>query len=372
MPHFRLLPLVALAALGCGEEKLIDRPPNPAQTDRFDQLKASSIDILFVVDNSGSMQPHQEALAANFARFMDIVDPLPNERGEPGEVDYRLAIATTDTDTQAGKLQGNPAVIQPGPGALDAFRKNVIVGTNGAAREQGLRAAEFALEAAGKLKDGNGKKAFMRDNAFLYVIFVSDEDDKSFGEVRYYQRRFESLKGVGNENTVLASAIAGPVPDGCLIGDKPAAEPGERYLELAKLTGGVLGNLCTTDWAATLRELAFTGLGLRKRFQLNLPVQPMNADGEVDPESFEYLAVHYPCTTKADDPRLDAHLCSHVERFCDGDTGLGEKPGVACTPYWSEEDGVIFDQRENSLVFSGAAIPGPGSTIWVTYQPRSK
>lgn len=369
MPPFRLLPLVALAALGCGSEILKDRPPNPPQTDRFEQIKASSIDILFVIDNSGSMQPHQEALAANFSRFMELIDPDPSTRGEDGEVDYRLAIASTDAENEAGKLHGTPAVLQPDPGSLDAFRKNVLVGTKGAAREEGLRAAEFALEAAGKLKDAQGRKAFLRDGAFLYVIFVSDEDDKSFGEVRYFHRRLESLKGLGNENTVLTSAIAGPVPDGCVIDKERGAQPGERYLELARLTGGVLGSLCTTDWSATLRELAFTGLGLRKRFQLSLPVEAQNADGVVNPESFEYLAVHYPCNIDKDDPHLDPHVCSHVEQAC----GAGaEKPGVACTPYWGEEDGVIFDPRENTLVFSGAAVPGPGSTIWVTYKPRSK
>src|SRR5690606_15064850 len=150
--------------------------------DRFEQIKASSIDILFVIDNSGSMQPHQEALADNFARFMELIDPDPSRRGEPGEVDYRLAVATTDAENEAGVLHGNPAVLQPDPGSLDAFKKNVVVGTSGAAREEGLRAAELALEAASKLKDGQGRKAFVRDGAFLYAIFVSDEDDKSFGE----------------------------------------------------------------------------------------------------------------------------------------------------------------------------------------------
>ncbi|HEY0839642.1 MAG TPA: hypothetical protein VGD74_05605 [Vulgatibacter sp.] len=372
MSPSRLLPLVALlAAAACGSDKLIDRPADPPQTDSFAQLKASSIDILFVIDNSGSMKPHQEALAANFSRFMDLIDPDPSAKGEDGEVDYRLAIATTDVDEQAGQLQGEPKILQPGQNydPIAAFKRNVIVGTKGAAREQGLRAAELALQGAAQLKDANGKKAFMRDDAFLYVIFVADEDDNSFGEVRYYHRRLESLKGIGNENTVLTSVITGIDRKGCKIGEDIHVEYGSRYVELTQLTGGVLGNLCTDDWSATLRELAFSGLGLRKRFQLSMPVEPRNADRVVTPESFDYIAVHYPCTTSNDDPHLTEHLCSHVERHC----GSGaDKPGVACTPYWSEEDGVIFDPRENTLVFSGAAIPGPGSTIWATYQARIK
>ena len=47
-------------------------------------------DILFVVDNSGSMEDEQENLAANFGRFIDQI---------AGTGDYRIAVVTTDQDS---------------------------------------------------------------------------------------------------------------------------------------------------------------------------------------------------------------------------------------------------------------------------------
>lgn len=356
--------LAALLLSGCGDDVLVKSAETPDDVDRFQQLKASSIDILFVVDNSRSMLPHQEALAENFARFLEHLDPDPLKGGEPGEVDYRLAVASTDIKDQAGVLHGSPKVIAPGRGydPVAAFQDNVVVGIEGAALEQGLRAAELALEAAGKLRDDKNQRVFLRENAFLYLIFLSDEDDGSFGEVRYYQRRFESIKGVGNENTILASAIAGPVPKGCAT-----ARPGTRYLELANLTGGVLGNLCTKDWSATLRELAFTGLGLRKRFQLKYPLDSELYDSAKElHRAIKEIRVDYPCDTPDDDPHLAGRICSEVRDRC----GEKEHPAKSCLPYWDHDDGVTFDPRENTLVFHGAAVPGPGSFINVTYVRR--
>jgi len=367
-PTALLTAALALAAgLGCGQEILIDRPANPEQTDSFQQLKASSIDILFVIDNSRSMFPHQEALATNFARFLEHLDPDPDKGGEPGEVDYRIAIATTDIRNQGGLLQGQPAVLRPGAGynPVEVFAENVMVGIEGQALERGLQAAELALEAAGKLRGSGGERLFLRPNAFLYLIFLSDEDDNSFGEIRYFQRRFESIKGIGNENTVVVSAIAGPVPGGC-----ETARPGTRYHELTQLTGGVLGNLCTEDWSQTLRELAFTGLGLRKRFQLKYPVENFDGSGVVNATDFRYIRVNYPCDTPDEDPHLREYICSQVERACP--SGNDEPSAIRCYPYWDEDDGVTYDRRENTLVFSGAAVPGPGSTVEARYTPRTK
>ncbi|AKU93071.1 vWA domain-containing protein [Vulgatibacter incomptus] len=358
-----LLVLVVALASACGRDVLIDVPKAPEKEDVFDQKKASAIDILFVVDNSASMRPHQEALLKNFARFLDVLDPAFRPDLE-GQVDYRLALASTDIFNERGALHGSPKIVQPNAGydPLRAFQSSIDkLGTGGSARSEGLVAAEAALVTAGKQKDERGNPLFLRPGAFLYLIFVSDDDDYSAGEVRYFQRQFGSVKGVGNEGTVLASAIAGPKPRGCSM------DTGARYLELAKVTGGVQGDICNKDWSSTLQELAFTGLGLRKRFQLSLPPKDMDGSGTVDLEDLNYVGVHYPCRMSDDDPHLAD--CANVDRRCNASE---KKPAVICTPYADEKDGVIFDARENSLVFSGAAIPGPGSQVVVRYYARDR
>lgn len=358
-----LLLLATLLASACGGEKLIDRPGEQPLVDEFKQIKASSIDILFVVDNSRSMLEEHAALSQNFDQFLELVDPNPTKKGEAGEVDYRLALTTTDGSRTGGRIVGSPQVILPGlPDTLEAFRNNVtkLTDDEGSANEQGLAAAELALDTLRDMKDGGGKPLFLRDGAYLYIIILSDEEDGSFGEVRYFQRYFETIKGTGNENTVAVSAIAGPVPGGC-----ETAAPGERYAEMTHLTGGVFGDICTTDWGATLRNLAVSGIGLRKRFQLD--EQPRN---NVEPEIWDYkdfvsVLVRYPCDTPEDDPHLSPEVCSGIDNQCSG-----KDPAIVCAPYFGEKDGWTFDERENAIVFDGNAVPGPGSTLEVRYFPR--
>jgi hypothetical protein len=54
-------------------------------------------DILFVVDNSGSMADEQENLALNFARFVDQTI---------GAADYQIGVVTTDLSSQNGERGG--------------------------------------------------------------------------------------------------------------------------------------------------------------------------------------------------------------------------------------------------------------------------
>lgn len=357
-PSAIVLALAAILTAGCGETTLVERTRKPL-VDDFKQIQASSIDILFVVDNSRSMAPHREQLAANFDRFLELLDPDPTKASEKGEVDYRLALTTPDGSVRGGKIVGQPAIIRPGlPDTVEAFRTNLelLTKVEGTADEQGLAGAQKALDTLSRMKDEQGKPAFLREGAYLYVIIISDEEDGSFGEVRYFQRHFKSIKGLGNENTVAVSAIAGV--DGC-------EEPGLRYQEITRLTGGVFGSICTDDWGSTLRELAVSGIGLRKRFQLReIPSTNTSPDAQI-PFHIVSLQSRYPCDTPDDDPHLSDQVCSQVLRACSS-----PDPAVICTPWIDEADGWQFDPVENAVVFDGDAIPGAGSTVRVSYFPR--
>lgn len=378
-PSAVALPLLfASLALACGEPEVVTVPARPAQVDRFEQRKASAIDILFVIDNSASMAANQRNLADNFEHFFRLIDPDPRRVGEPGEVDYRLAVATTDVVFTPGALvygKGEPPILRPSTAydPLEIFRERVVVGTQGASREEGFRAAELALETASELRDETNAPLFLRDVAYLYVIFVSDEDDESRDEVRYFERRFRSARGKGDERTVIVSAIAGPttdpLPEECFDekGNELVRDPGHRYKELVERTGGTFGNICAEDWAATLEQLAYTGLGLRKRFQLSAPVRYVeNDDGSpILSVMFESIEVQYPCSTPEDDPRFTA--CTRVVDRCGGENGTR-----VCVPVYdmSHRNGFWFEPRDNTLVFAGNGIPGPGSVLVVRYLPR--
>src|SRR6185295_14404607 len=102
-----------------------------------------------------------------------------------------------------------------------------------------------------------------RPDAYLYLVFISDEEDESSEDVRFFWRQFETVKGIGNDGTVTTAAIMGDVPtNGC------GATPGARYKALSDLTGGEVGSICDPSFADTLKKLATNAVGLKRKFAL--------------------------------------------------------------------------------------------------------
>ncbi|RME28726.1 MAG: VWA domain-containing protein [Deltaproteobacteria bacterium] len=250
------------------------------QVDSFEQKASSKIDILWVVDNSASMQEEQDNLAANFTSFMSFIDQ--------SLIDYHIGVISTDmmtnpdgscaTPGHCGQLLGNPKIIDrstPNPQA--AFENNVHVGTSGGGFEMGILAAHEALSEP--LASG-ANAGFLRDDASLAVIFVSDEDDHSYGDIIYYTRFFSAFKGVGNERRVITAAIVGPVPDGC-SGAGGRAAPGTKYNELVTQLGGTTASICE-DFHVTLEQLGLTVAGLSRKFILTREPDPGSVSVRVD------------------------------------------------------------------------------------------
>jgi hypothetical protein len=260
--------LAAAAVPGCEDPRLITVkqqfdlffPEGSLQVDSFEQKAAAQIDILWVVDNSASMQDEQNNLADNFDSFISII--------EQSQVDYQIGVISTDMELAGhqGELQGSPKIIVRGPNAESQFANNVRVGIAGAGNEQGLLAAYTAL--TDPLISG-ANAGFLRTGGALAVIFVSDEDDHSFGKIEFYQRIFEQMKDIGNENRVIAAAIVGDQPNGCTNPQTGNAQPGTRYHQLVQVVGGSIGSICSSDFSETLNQLGLTVAGLSRKFTLS-------------------------------------------------------------------------------------------------------
>ncbi len=311
---------VALAAVpGCEETTFhtvlkhydLFFPEGSLQVDSFEQKAAAQIDILWVIDNSGTMVEEQDNLADNFNSFISII--------EQSDVDYQIGVISTDMDDPAhqGQLQGTPKIIGRGPDAQDQFAANVKVGAELAGNEQGLMAAYSALTEP--LISG-ANAGFLREGGALAIIFVSDENDHSFGKIEFYQRIFEQMKGAGNENRVIAAAIVGDQPDGCENLQTGSAEAGTRYHELVQVVGGSIGSICSDDFSVTLNQLGLTVAGLSRKFTLS----------DENPEETSI-------TVKVNGSEIQ-------KDFQNG---------------WTFDNGSIF--------FQGAYVPPPGAKIDVSY-----
>lgn len=173
-------------------------------------VRRNAIDILFVIDDSGSMKEEQDSLKANFGRFVGVLESL-----DGGLPDVHIGVVTpnlgttaidgskvptlgscTDTGGERGELRplgtGGPRflrdVARAGGGRdtnyagtlAEAFAQLATVGSNGCGIEQHLEAMKRAL-------DGNPVNAgFLRPDAYLAVIVIADEDDCSLAKAALF------------------------------------------------------------------------------------------------------------------------------------------------------------------------------------------
>lgn len=214
------------------------------QTDR-----GAPVDVLWVIDDSGTMFEEQVTLAAHASAFADVLAASTT-------VDFNLAITTTDPGA-AGALVGTPWTNDT-PSLTDAFVAAVTgLGSNGDRDETGLDAALA----------GGAKFGAATDD--LAIVVYSDEDDHSTEDVDTVVRNLGALRA---GRVVQLDAIVGDLPDGC-YSTSAAADPGERYIDVQEATAGLKQSICAADTDASLSRVAHSVLGLQTTFALTqLPV----------------------------------------------------------------------------------------------------
>lgn len=253
----------ALGATACNDAELGNPLPERHSEIHYQGGQAPPVDVLFVVDNSGSMQQEQTKLAANFQSFIQYFQNLG--------LDFQLAVVTTDVydPSQSGRFVGNPKILKSTTADLAAaFQSNVNVGTDGSGVERGLEAARLALSEP--LASGENA-GFLRPDSILAIVVVSDEEDGGSESnapvqdpVSEYVSFFLSLRG-GDPSKVNLSAIAGDVPSGCSSEDAEAT-PAYRYAEAVNALNGAFGSICADDFGPILDQIGNTISGLATAF----------------------------------------------------------------------------------------------------------
>ena len=214
-------------------------------TDTFTQDGTVDVDILFVVDNSGSMGGNQTNLKNNFEAFMNAF----NSAG----VSYQIAIITTDSSDFVG-----PIINSSTPDPVLEFNNQIdSIGTRGSAHEKGLW---YAYEST--TTGDASSSTFMRSTSRLVVVYVSDEPDHSdntwgsggSSTMTYsdYSASLRSLKS--SSDLVVAHAISGDYPSGCTTNG--GAEFGEGYYDVVSDLSGTFMSICADDWSSTMDTLA--------------------------------------------------------------------------------------------------------------------
>jgi hypothetical protein len=338
-----------------------DGEVNAVVTDTFHQATTPQADILFVIDTSASMGWPQTQLGMNIQAFLRFAMQQ--------NIDYHLAVTTTDDESsgmflgepcdgslgggcERGSfvtLPGQPAVITPQtPNGTQLFTNIVTgLGTSESSLERGLVAAQLALSDP---LINTANRGFLRQDATLAVIIVSDDDDSRSDNanggghganpggpsevlcdrdpdqpcsnppraVDFYVNFFRNIKGFQNQTAFSLSAVVEINENDCLYPNGNRAETaGWRYQQVAMQTGGQIESICG-NWGNALNNIGLNSFGLKRQFPLSSAPVPQT------------IAV-----------------------------SVNGNP--VSMPAWS------YDSSSNSVVFDQGSAPPAGATITVTY-----
>ncbi|MES2962406.1 MAG: hypothetical protein V4760_00855 [Bdellovibrionota bacterium] len=347
------LALVAMVTSACGNKNasfglLTDETRFTQNSDPTN----GKIDVLWVIDNSGSMSSSQSRMTAEISRFIDLF----NAKG----FDYRMAVITSDAyrsifgadpNTRTKFKDGTDQTSHTGvfmvtpttPSLNQTFVTNAMQGVSGSGDERQFQSIEVALTHA-----VNAGFGFPRADAFLAVIMLSDEDDFSHDGSAYLDGQYtnaavhttdryvaflDGLTGATAANrsskyNVNSIHIQDQACLDLLNAEYPGRRIGLRYTELVDKVNGIKGSLCD-DFGTTLSNISNKIIELATQFYLDRVPNPDTLDVKINGVQVPHL--------QSTDPQP-----------------------------WN---GFIYHADTNSLTFHGSFVPPSGATIAVRFDP---
>lgn len=362
----KVLRMIAVASLavwasacsnGSTTYSLLSEGQNFQQNSAFQMTK---IDVMWVVDQSGSMASSQQNLANNFPSFI-------NNFTSKG-YDFQIAVTTTDAflslpawtpyynqmptpsyywgrpqaekawwrNGTVGSPSGFSIINMITPNLVDVFIDNALQGTNGHGDERSFQSMRAALESP-------GNAGFARPGGFLAVILLTDEDDFSHNgtgattsytgalhPVADYVSFLDGFTGSSGASRKYSVNTISVNSQACLDSIFNGAQKiGVRVGQLADATGGIKGNLCG-NFATELDLIAKSIVELSTQFYLN------------------------------GDP-----VASSIRVFVDG----VEVPNLDNNP--AGNGGWSYNEPANSVMFHGNYIPPQSASINITFDPET-
>lgn len=280
----------------------------------------NKVDLVWVVDNSSSMQQHQERLSNQVDLVMDSLDNA--------KMDYHVGVISTSmggANPNGGKLLGEPNYIaRKTAKGRKLLKDRFIIGQDGSDLE---RSFDSLLEALSPRALQWDHPEFLRDDALLVVVFLTDEDDHSVTiDAKGMEDYLDTLKRPFADGS--RSWIANFIGVNSLTGDcrrqNPRAEPGLRYLELVGASNGVTESVCTADLRSALTNI-------KKR------IENIMTDFHLDRK-----------------PVIES-----IRVFVDG---------VALS--MDKDNGWTYEESGNLIRFHGVAVPSAESKIQIDFKPR--
>ena len=210
----------------------------PIWVDSFTQPNSvNGVDIIWVIDRSGSMQDEAAQITLGIETMMNA---LP-------QTQWRLVMINISSLASANH-QDFPLV--PGDTLADAQAMYASLGGSG--REEGFKSLQtYILE-------NPYSQTWMRNDAALLVVFVSDEDDQSgvsqlnLSPVSDFTTWISGFRSTFHITSIVHLP---PAESQC---NNNNTNVGDRYIDATNFFGGTVVDICTSDWSAGITEASLT------------------------------------------------------------------------------------------------------------------
>jgi len=225
----------------------------------------NAVDVILVVDDSGSMKADQAKLASRMAGLLTDLDAL--------NIDYQVCLTTTDISYYKGspiKWKGPETYImnKNTPNKNQVFINTIdSLGAEWSSDEQGIKATYLMI------KDFRASGC-LRNDSTLTTILISDENERSVGgNASWSSAQYQPLTSENYPDTLINyvktvfgaakkfiwnSIIVKPGDTVCEAQQDAQTSPsffGTLYAELSNKTGGHVGSICDTDYANNLQYI---------------------------------------------------------------------------------------------------------------------
>ena len=203
-------------------------------------IGANQLDILWVIDNSGSMGTHQKNVIANMDQFITALSSSSN-------LDWRSGLISTSQGEPPYAGFDSTSMLESRDPIVGARFKAAIrkLGIGGDSEEKMFQPIEDVLT-----KYPN----FLRPNAGLAIIVISDAPEQSGPNFAADQFVQYIRKAKGNLDQVFFYGFLNPV-DWCTPTDDTWKWAGSPFERVNKLMKGQIYKLCDPKFANNLTDL---------------------------------------------------------------------------------------------------------------------
>lgn len=274
------LPIALATLVACNNKSTNPRLQAPAEKIHKVELAAGQtktisepkVNILFVVDNSGSMKAHQDKMLSNLDLFANRFFNSPRIAYRIGVVPVYDRVYLNDTnsygtsgvrkmnplgelvslkDKNGDEIEGVPYITRDTPDAKNVLKNTVALGIQwGPEAEESFSPVIEVISNQEKNKTVNG--GFYEKDAHLVVIFLTDADDvtPSVSADDFYEFLVEE-KG-GNESKVLIAAALPSAKTNSARCRVDGNGPQYKFPALIARSGAIVADLCSNTFGQTL------------------------------------------------------------------------------------------------------------------------